>query len=96
MNMKPLTAWGTLAIQLGGLLLATIISLTALHSARESERARIASEQAREEASRGSRVLVCSMIISQDEVLNDPEDPPPTDRARKNAAAWRELRNRWC
>lgn len=93
---RQVSAWGSLVIQLGAVILALAVSLTALHSARESERARVASERARQEAGAQSLTLVCAMIIAQDEVVNDPDDPPPTDRARKAAKAWRDLRTTWC
>lgn len=96
MRMRPVTAWGLLVIQFGGILLAAVVSLAALHSARESERARLAAEAAREQASRQNAAVVCSMIVAQDEVTNDPDNPPPTERARNAAAAWRNLRDLWC
>lgn len=94
--MRPVTAWGLLVIQSSSILLAVAISLVALHSARQSERARQAAEAAREQASRQNTTVVCSMIVAQDEALNDPDHPPVTERARNAAAAWRNLRDLWC
>ena len=84
-----LTWWGWLAIMvtlIGGLGLSAVVSTTAAHRAiAESQAAsRLAAEQARQ--------VTCQLIVAQDEVANDPDNPPVSPRQIAAAKAWRAAR----
>lgn len=84
-----LTWWGWLAIMvtlIGGLGLSAAVSTTAAHRAIAESQA--ASRQAGEQA----RQVTCRLIVAQEEVSNDPDNPPVSPRQKAAARAWREAR----
>lgn len=83
-----LASWGVAVLVLAGLL------SWAMWRSQQQQDQRLAEAEQRARAQ--SLAVVCAAFISQDEALNDPDSPPLSERAKRNAASWHALRVRFC